>query len=122
LDAGRDDGPVPPLEVLARLKATAADLDVKSRSLAADALTLRFAPQTSGIVARLIADGEPSTPRPLAPGEILDGQAVGSLRLEIEGVGTVEIGRTSPERAAQQADLERSRRAFDSDLRAWKAD
>ena len=103
------------------LRATAANLDARTSALDADAMALLLVAETA-LTARLVADGEESPASPLPSGSSLEAKAIGRIVLEIEGVGRVELSRSSPDPERRRQALDDDRRAFASRLDALGAE
>ncbi|RUL87716.1 AAA family ATPase [Tautonia sociabilis] len=107
-----DDEPIPTEDQLRELRSRSAELDARAAALEADALSLRFEADRP-ISARLSADSEEEgDPIAIAAGGAIDARAIGSLILEIEGVGRVAISRTSAAPEERRRRLEADRQAF----------
>ena len=108
LEPSVDGGPVPTDADLIAIRQLDRVLDRLGGELAGDALTLRFL-ASGPVSARVSSDGRPESVVSLQPGELFEGEGVAALWIAIEGVGRIEVGRTSADLAGRIEERERAR-------------
>ncbi len=113
-----DDGPLPSAADRDALAAEEGRLIHLEGAIEGDALTARLVAEAP-ITVQLAGDGEAATRHELAAGRAIEGRGVATFTIAIEGVGRIEIGRTSVDPADRLERLRNGREALTSKLAGW---